>query len=112
MTLVLITAISWGFLNSKKLDNQVNKFQAGDIRLVLWDGCVDMIKDNLFFGVGQKRFGEKFAPYDTIEHKKHHHHPDEVTHPHNQFLLIATENGAPAALIFLIICLLVIKEVD
>ena len=110
LALVIITAISWGFLNSTNVNHQVKKFQAGDIRLVLWNGCAAMIKDNFFFGVGQKRFGEKFSPYDTIEHKKHHHHPDEVTHPHNQFLLIATENGAPAALAFLCICLLILKQ--
>ena len=71
LSLLIIAMISWGFLNPKKLNHQVSKFQAGDVRLVLWDGCIDMIKDNLIFGVGQKHFGEKFTPYDTIEHKKH-----------------------------------------
>ena len=109
-TALLLVGIIALAMNPKKVDHQIKKFKTGDVRLPLWEGCADMIGDSVFFGVGQNNFGTTFAAYDTVEHKKHFHHPDEVTHPHNEFLLIAIENGAPAALAFLLLCLLILKQ--
>lgn len=78
---------------------------AEDVRLPLWEGTINMIKDNILFGVGPARFESEFSSYCPTEYFLRHHVAVRNDHPHNHFLFFASSFGIFAfiAWIFLLV---------
>ena len=106
---ILISLALIPLIAAHSFPEKFEKFKAGDVRKDLWEGSLTMLIDNPN-GVGSNNFKRRYPPYDTPEHKRHLHHPDETTHPHNQFLLIGIENGLLALFGFGVICLFILKK--
>ncbi|OGV51205.1 MAG: hypothetical protein A2017_04890 [Lentisphaerae bacterium GWF2_44_16] len=78
---------------------------AHDVRLPLWEGTLNMIKDNIFLGTGPARFESEFSSYCPAEYFLNHHVAVRNDHPHNHFLFFASSFGifAFVAWVFLLI---------
>ncbi len=70
-------------------------------RLLLWQGAIEMIKDQPLFGFGYGVFPSVIGLYVPQL---------PFTDAHNTYLILAAEMGIPALLIFLIILVMLIKN--
>ncbi|MBI4358115.1 MAG: O-antigen ligase family protein [Candidatus Omnitrophica bacterium] len=81
--------------NDQRLDESASD------RVKVWRAAEAMIRDNPVFGIG----------YYLFESKILHYYPGhEAYDPHNQYLLIASEMGIPALLVFLWIIWLIYRN--
>jgi O-antigen ligase len=100
--LSLLLAFFFNTLNPYSLD-PIERFQGEEIsgaqsvneRFEFWEGALEITKDNPWLGVGPGSFEYIYPEYQN-----------ELLvlsdHPHNIFLKISSENGIPAALLFLL----------
>lgn len=77
-------------------DQEVDADQSTDERLQFWQGSLNLIKNNPWFGVGSDGFKEA---YPSVQQEL----LATSNHPHNFILKLATENGLPASLILTIL---------
>lgn len=66
---------------------------ANDVRVPLWEGTINLIKDKWAMGVGAELFESEFSTYCPVEY---HLRPDAAVrndHPHNHLLFIASTFG-------------------
>lgn len=70
-------------------------------RLLIWQGAIEMIKDQPLFGFGYGLFPYIIGIYSP---------QTPQTDAHNTYLILAAEMGLPALLIFLIILIVLIKN--
>jgi O-antigen ligase len=107
--LILLVLFSIPLLVPKLFPAKYEKFLLNDIRKELWTSNAYVIKDNLL-GVGQGNFKKTFPNYTQEGYKRHLINSDETTHPHNQFILVAIEDGVLACLALIIICLVLLNR--
>ncbi|WDE96267.1 O-antigen ligase family protein [Lentisphaera profundi] len=107
--LILLFLFLVPLIATKLFPQKYEKFLINDIRKELWTSSAHVIKDNLL-GVGQNNFKKAFPIYAQEGYKKHIINSDETTHPHNQFMLIAIENGLLASLALMLICLFLLNR--
>ena len=73
------------------------RFQDFSIRKYLWDAGYEIFKDNIFTGIGPSTFGQRFYSYIPSSiisfFKMRFDLSEKNPHPHNFFLLMASENG-------------------
>ncbi len=72
---------------------QVGAFLTRDVRMQLWSGTLQLIRDNFFFGVGQPLFESAHASYNPVEYYLNFFATDRNTDPHNLLLLFLVSNG-------------------
>ena len=89
---LLVAGISGAFC---LFPEQTERFLNGEIRLEIWKGVLDMLKD-LPAGVGAVTFENSFIPYKTVEYFLNPHCAIRTTHPHNEALYLAAALGLPA----------------
>lgn len=107
--IILLVLFCIPVLIPKLFPEKYEKFLINDIRKDLWTSNAYVIKDNLL-GVGQGNFKKSFTNYTQEGYKKHLINSDETTHPHNQFILVAIEDGLIACLALMLICLLLLNR--
>lgn len=78
---------------------------AEDVRLPLWEGTFNLIRDNILYGVGPSRFESEFSSYCPVEYFLRKNVAVRNDHPHNHLLFFASSFGifAAAAWAFLLI---------
>lgn len=70
--------------------------KSAGMRLIIWTGAVEMIKEYPVFGVGISRFQVMIAQYTNLA---------KFIDAHNAYILTAAEFGIPALILFLLIVL-------
>ncbi|MFH1509202.1 MAG: O-antigen ligase family protein [bacterium] len=70
---------------------------SGDVRLALWEGSLNMVKDNPILGVGLTGFEARYAEYKLDKHT------EILVYPHNLILNFWTELGLFGLLSYLLI---------
>ncbi|MDG2148192.1 MAG: O-antigen ligase family protein [Planctomycetota bacterium] len=84
-----------------------------NVRLALADSSTDMLAAHPWTGVGLGRFRAEFPPFrDAFEASLPglEGASTEARHPHNEFLLVATEGGVVAALFLLLFLVLTLRR--
>ncbi len=78
------------------------------VRTLIWERTGQMIQEQPFRGVGAGQFPHEFIKY---RHKIEYIVSEGrvVTHPHNLYLLLATEAGGITLIVFLVLVLLTLK---
>ena len=66
---------------------------AEDVRIPLWEGCVNLIKDNWMTGTTPVLFESTFAPYVPEDYFMRDNAAVRCNHPHNHFLFFAASFG-------------------
>ncbi len=75
--------------------------KSAEIRIIIWKGAIEMIKDQPVFGFGYGMFPYVIGSYaPTVEGRD----------AHNTYLILAAEMGIPALVLFLIILALLIAN--
>lgn len=111
----VVLLIGAGFAAWKVFPERTQAFCDREIRIELWKGTVEMIKD-CPLGVGAASFENSFISYRSEKYFKNPHCAIRDNHPHNEILFLASTLGVSAALAFviLIVAALVgaVKEYD
>jgi len=68
---------------------------AEDVRIPLWEGTIDLIKDNWVSGTGPSLFESVFAPYVPEDYFMREVAAVRCNHPHNHLLFFAASFGIP-----------------
>jgi O-antigen ligase len=104
-------------LMARKLVDDGTILNGGDlttnVRLALADSSTDMLAAHPWTGVGLGRFRAEFPPFrDAFEASLPglEGASTEALHPHNEFLLVATEGGVAAALFLLLFLILTLRR--
>ena len=71
-----------------------------DVRIPLWEGSLNLIKDYPFIGTSPARFESVFASYRPLEYFTKPNNAVRSNHPHNTLLYIAASFGLPALILW------------
>ena len=90
-----------------------------DVRIPLWQGCMNLISDHPLTGTGIKGFESTFSTYKPIDYFLRHHSSTITKHPHSTLLFVAATMGIPALFFWcilwiypLIYCLIQFKRLS
>jgi len=84
-------------------------------RLVIWKASLSMLENNLFFGKGNDSFNAHYMQeqanfLEENNEQKYLQLADNVHHPFNEYLLFIIEYGVFGFLLFLLICIAILKN--
>lgn len=82
---------------------EMRRLDVEDIRIPLWRGTVEMIKDHPVAGVGAGNFRADFPVYRRIEQMASPKAAPITDHPHNEVLHLAASLGIPLAVGWLLL---------
>ena len=71
-----------------------------DVRIPLWKGAINLIKDYPFIGTSPARFESVFASYRPLGYFTKPNNAVRSNHPHNTLLYIAASFGLPALILW------------
>ncbi|MCA9003147.1 MAG: hypothetical protein KDB61_14585, partial [Planctomycetes bacterium] len=90
--------------------------QGLEVRLGIWNGTLAMSRAFPLWGVGPGQFRQAFPPHRLIgeieksSHDRAIQNAVEVEHPHNDFLLAIAELGWPLGLLWIGLCLWILRR--
>ncbi|HJO92383.1 MAG TPA: O-antigen ligase family protein [Victivallales bacterium] len=85
--------------------NNINNSLDSDVRTPLWLGCINLIKDHPFIGIGTGRFESVYAAYRPICYFAKPLSAVRSNHPHNTLLYITACYGLIGLILWLILWL-------
>ena len=93
------------FLYPEKVVDKAYAVYQADVRIPLWIGNLEMIKDNPLYGVGVSRFESVYGGYRPLPYFLRDVSAVRSNHSHNAFLFIAGSYGVMGALFWLFLWL-------
>lgn len=81
-------------------------------RIYRWMAGVEMIKDRPFFGFGPANFYDNYQQYSISQFMTYVSDNPEKSGIHNYFLMILVEQGLPGFIIFVLLCVSILVNLE